>query len=300
MDDSRTLLIDAPSLFYRALFSTPDSVTTPDGVPINAAHGFLWMLSQLISDHDPDFLACAADVDWRPEWRVALISGYKAARAAPGSAQEKAEERLAPQVPVLYALLELLGICVAGAPGFEAEDVIGTLADRARGIVGIVSGDRDLFQLVKDPEVFVIYPKRGVRVVDIVDERYVTEKFKIPAHCYRDFAILRGDASDGLPGVRGIGDAGAAALVSRYGSLEAVIAAAQEGTTGSLLAKVRKDIDYLERAVQVTTIRRDVPLGDLDLSRPRAVDEAVVMAAAERMGLRSSVESVVSALRKTD
>ncbi len=140
MDDSLTLLVDAPSLFYRALFSTPDTVTTPQGSPINAAHGFFRMLTRLVKDHDPDYLACAADENWRPSWRVELVESYKAFRAAPGSAQEAAEERLASQVPVLYGFLEMY-IPAIGHPDYEAEDVIGTLAEKAPGRVVIFSGD---------------------------------------------------------------------------------------------------------------------------------------------------------------
>jgi 5'-3' exonuclease len=173
MASSFTLLIDAASLIYRALFSTPDTVTAPDGSPINAAHGFLGMLARLVADHDPDFICCAADDDWRPQWRVDLIDSYKSFRAESGSAQESAEDLLAPQMPVLLEILVGCGIPVVGHPGYEAEDVIGTLAERAPGKVGIVSGDRDLFQLVRDPKIFVLYPKRGVSQLDVVDEAYI-------------------------------------------------------------------------------------------------------------------------------
>ena len=180
MDASLTLLIDAPSLFYRALFSTPVSVRTPEGAPINAAHGFLRMLARLVQDHDPDFIACAADESWRPRWRVELIESYKDFRAAPGSAQEAAERRLASQVPILYGLLDMCDIPVIGYPEHEAEDVIGTLARRAPTRVSIFSGDRDLFQLVHDPDVVVLFPIRGVSKVDVVDEAYIEKRYGIP------------------------------------------------------------------------------------------------------------------------
>src|ERR671918_2125386 len=226
MDSSLTLLVDAASLIYRALFSTPDSVRAPDGTAVNAAHGFLGMLARLVGDHDPDFLCCAADESWRPEWRVKLIESYKAERAEPGSAQEQAEERLAPQVPIIFEILQMCGIGVVGYPDYEAEDIIGTLAARAPGRVAIVSGDRDLFQLVRDPDIYVLYPRRGVTRLDIVNESYIEEHYHIPGRAYRDFAVLRGDPSDGLPGVRGIGEKLATALVARYGSIDAILEAA--------------------------------------------------------------------------
>src|SRR5215210_5033177 len=235
MTSELTLLIDAASLIYRALFSTPDSIRAPDGTRVNAAHGFLGMLTRLITDHNPGFICCAADDDWRPEWRVELISGYKAQRAEPGSAQEKAEELLAPQVPVVFEILELCGIKVVGQRGYEAEDVIGTLAQRAPGRVAIVSGDRDLFQLVRDPDIFILYPRRGVSQVDVVNESYIESRYQIPGRAYRDFAVLRGDPSDGLPGVRGIGEKLASSLLARYGNLDAILEAAASSNTGVAL-----------------------------------------------------------------
>jgi 5'-3' exonuclease len=296
VDDSLTLLIDAPSLFYRALFSTPDDISTPEGKPINAAYGFFRMIARLIGDQDPDFIACAADENWRPEWRVKLIEGYKAERAEPGSAQEKAEERLASQVPVIYELLELCGIRVVGHADCEAEDIIGTLSARAPGRVAIFSGDRDLWQLVEDPRVIVIYPIRGVSVVDVVDEAYIESKFGIPGRAYKDYAVLRGDASDGLPGVRGIGQKIAASLVARHGSLDAIVEAAERGDSGLSLGKVRRELNYVRRADQVVTIPRDLPLPELDLTRPRQVDDAVIEKAG-RWGLASPIRSLVASLR---
>ena len=296
MEDSLTLLVDAPSLFYRALFSTPDSVTTPDGKPINAAHGFFRMLARLVADHDPDFIACAADESWRPRWRVDLLDSYKDFRAAPGSAQEAAEARLASQVPVLYGFLEMCDVAVVGHPEAEAEDVIGTLAERAPGRVLIFSGDRDLFQLVRDPKVAVIFPIRGVSQVAVVDESYVSKKYGIPGRAYRDFAVLRGDPSDGLPGVRGIGEKIAAALVARYGSIDAILAAAEGPDPSVPLAKVRREADYVRRAAQVVSIVTDLPLERADLTRPRDLPRDAIVAAADQVGLRGPVGALLDAL----
>lgn len=297
MDDNLTLLIDAPSLFFRAFFSTPDTVQTPDGVPINAAYGFLYMLARLITDHRPGYLGCAADEDWRPQWRVDLIPSYKTARAQADSAQAVAEDVLGPQVPVLYALLDLIGIKVVGHPHAEAEDVIGTLGTRAPGRVGIVSGDRDLFQLVADPRVTVLYPVRGVSKVDVVNESYVSSKYGIPGRAYRDYAILRGDASDGLPGVTGIGEKHASALIAKYGNLDAVIAAAEQGVPSMLMDRIRRDLDYVKRAVQVVTIQTDLAIPEVDLRLPTEIDEGTVMAGAERLGLKGPVTALLEALR---
>lgn len=292
-----TMLIDASSLIYRALFSTPDSVTAADGTPVNAAHGFLGMLARLISDHDPDLLACATDEDWRPAWRVELIDTYKSFRAEEGSAQEEAEDRLAPQMPILFDILEGCGVAVVGHEGSEAEDVIGTLAARSPGPVAIVSGDRDLFQLVRDPDVVVLYPRRGVSRLDRVDETYIENRYGIPGGAYRDFAVLRGDPSDGLPGVKGIGEKLAASLVADHGSLEAIIEAVEAGVEGSLLAKVRRDLDYVKRAAKVVTIPTDLDMPEVDLTRPRAVAPSQDLTqTAEEWGLGGALGRLVSAL----
>jgi 5'-3' exonuclease len=292
-----TLLVDSASLIYRALFSVPDTVKAPDGTPMNAAYGFLGMLESLVATHDPDFLCCAADDDWRPDWRVELIDTYKTYRAEPGSAQEQAEDRLAPQMPVIFEILAGCGIHVVGHPGYEAEDVIGTLAQRAPGRVGIVSGDRDLFQLVRDPDVFVLYPRRGVSEVDVVDEKFIETKYQIPGRAYRDFAVLRGDPSDGLPGVRGVGPKLAAALLARYGSLDSILEAAR-GTEdqGIALGKVRRDLDYVERALKVVTIPTDLPIPEVDLTRPRRDPDATIVSLAEQHALGGALRRLVSAL----
>jgi len=291
-----TLLVDSASLIYRALFSVPDTVRAPDGTPMNAAYGFLGMLEGLITQHDPAFICCAADDDWRPEWRVELIDTYKTHRAEPGSAQEQAEDRLAPQVPVIFEILDGCGIPVVGHPGYEAEDVIGTLAERARGRVAIVSGDRDLFQLVRDPDVVVLYPRRGVSEVDVVDETYIEAKYQIPGRAYRDFAVLRGDPSDGLPGVRGVGPKIAAALLARYGNLDGILEAARGPDQGIALGKVRRDVGYVERAVKVVTIPRDLPIPEVDLTRPRREPDESVFSLAERHGLAGALRRLAAAL----
>jgi 5'-3' exonuclease len=296
VDDSVTLLVDAPSLFYRALFSTPDSIKTPEGSPINAAYGFFRMLAGLVDEHDPDFIACASDENWRPDWRVELIPSYKDFRAAPGSAQEQAEEKLATQVPILYGLLEMCDIAVVGHADHEAEDVIGTLAQRAPGRVAIFSGDRDLFQLVRDPRITIIYPIRGVSKVQVVDESYIEERYGIPGRSYLDFAVLRGDPSDGLPGVKGIGEKLAASLVARHGNLESILAAAEAGSQSLALSKVKRQTDYVQRAQKVVTIATDLPIGKVDLTRPRDLPRDAIVDAADKFGLKGPIGSLVDAL----
>lgn len=257
---------------------------------MNAAHGFLNMLARLVLDRKPSSLACAIDEDWRPSWRVDLIPSYKTHRLDLPETPELDE-----QMPVLFKLLQMAGLAVVGAPGYEAEDVIGVLAPRCPGRVEIVSGDRDLFQLVRDDRVVVLYPKRGVSDLIRVDEDYIREKYGIPGKAYGDFALLRGDSSDGLPGVAGIGEKTAAALVAKHGSVEKVIEAALTTENSSALAKVRASIDYLDRAARVVFISTEAPVGDVDLvvgePAPGLIDEA------QKHGLGNAMNRLAGALK---
>jgi 5'-3' exonuclease len=297
MATGTTLLIDAASLIYRALFSVPDTMRAPDGTLVNAAYGFISMLTRLIEDHDPEFICCAADDDWRPEWRVNLIPEYKAMRAEEGSAQEEAEDKLEPQMPIIAAVLADSGIPTVGHAGYEAEDVIGTLAERAPGPVGIVSGDRDLFQLVRDPNIYILYPKRGVSELDIVNEAFIEAKYNIPGRAYRDFAVLRGDPSDGLPGVKGIGEKLASGLIRTHGSLAGVIEAAETSPNPSVpLGKVKRDLDYVKRALEVVTIPTDLPIPEVDLTRPRKEPDPALYELGAGFGLEGATRRLGAAL----
>ena len=297
-----TLLVDASSLLYRAYFSTPSSVRAPDGTPINAAHGFLGMLARLVGDHDPIRLACCVDQDWRPAWRVDLVPEYKAARVAEVATAEQvaADDEVGRQSVYVFRLLEGLGVAVVGFEACEAEDIIGTLAEREAARPGtrvaIVSGDRDLYQLVRDPEIYVLYPVKGVTEMLRVDEAEVARRYRIPGRAYADFAVLRGDPSDGLPGVKGIGEKTAASLLTSYGTLDEIVKAAKENPGAGALSRVAAHLDYIDRARRVVAIPRDLPLPDVDLDRPRKPPIPEVTALAEALGLTGAVTRLATAL----
>ena len=297
-----TLLVDASSLLYRAFFSTPDSVRAPDGTPINAAHGFLNMLARLVADHDPTRLACCVDEDWRPSWRVELVPEYKAARVAgvATSDQTAADDEVGRQSVYVFKLLEGLGVPVVGLEACEAEDVIGTLAEREAARPGtrvaVVSGDRDLYQLVRDPDIYVLYPIKGVSEMLRVDEAEVTRRYKIPGRTYADFAVLRGDPSDGLPGVKGIGEKTAASLLNTYGDLDGIIEAARADPGAGALSRVASHLDYVDRARRVVAIPRDLPLPDVDLDRPRKPPIPEVTALASALALDGALGRLATAL----
>jgi 5'-3' exonuclease len=289
-----TVLVDAASLIYRAYFAVPGSLRAPDGSQINGAYGFLSMLARLIAQFRPSHLACAWDDDWRPQWRVDLLESYKTHRVA--GPHDVVEDTIEEQMELIARLLDLAGVAVVGAKDYEAEDVIGTLARRVRGDVAIVSGDRDLFQLVRDPSVWVLYPARGVSDLVKIDEAEITKRYGIPGRSYADFAVLRGDPSDGLPGVAGIGAKTATALIAQHGSLEKVVAAAKKTTTGPL-AKVARSLDYIDRAARVVRIATDVPIDSVDLTLPRHEPHPDLAAVAKSFALSGPIDRLLEAMK---
>ncbi|MEU8438618.1 5'-3' exonuclease [Streptomyces sp. NPDC029216] len=302
----RLMLLDTASLYFRAYFGVPDSVKAPDGTPVNAVRGLLDFIGRLVQDHRPDDLVACMDADWRPHWRVALIPSYKAHRVAQeaeaGPDVEEIPDTLAPQVPIIEAALDAFGIARVGVAGYEADDVIGTLTTRATGPVDIVTGDRDLYQLVDDARARrVLYPLKGVGTLQVTDESWLREKYGVDGPGYADLALLRGDPSDGLPGVPGIGEKTAAKLLDAYGDLAGIIAAVEDPKS-KLTPTQRKRLDesrpYLAVAPKVVKVASDVPLPAFDPALPRVpARPEMVDALAHRWGLGGAMSRLSSALR---
>ena len=299
------MLLDTASLYFRAFYGVPDSIKAPDGTPVNAVRGLLDFISRLVDEYRPTHLACCWDNDWRPQWRVDLIPSYKAHRVeyvVPGGPDvEEVPDPLEAQVPTIIAVLEAFGLAIVGADGYEADDVIGTLATGAGMPVEIVTGDRDLFQLVDDSAgVRVLYTARGVGRHERVTEQVVREKYGVEAHQYADFATLRGDNSDGLPGVAGVGEKTAATLLGRFGSVAALRDAALDPESDLAPGPRRKILDaadYLEVAPRVVAVARDLDLDDPDLRLPRTpVDPEGLKDLAETWGLSSPIARLVETL----
>jgi 5'-3' exonuclease len=302
----RLMLLDTASLYFRAFFGVPDSMKAPDGTPVNAVRGLMDFISRLVGEYDPTHLVCCWDDDWRPQWRVDLIPSYKSHRvvaARPGSTPdvEEVPDPLETQIPIILSVLEAYGITVVGHPEMEADDVIGTLATGAGMPVDIVTGDRDLFQLVDDSAgVRVLYIARGVGKHERVTEAVVREKYAVEASQYADFATLRGDASDGLPGVTGVGDKTAATLLQRFGSMAGILAAVDDPDSDlgpNPRSKLRDAVDYLAVARQVVAVARDIDLGRIDATLPREPrDPDLVTALAEEFNLAGPVERLTETL----
>lgn len=267
----RLMLLDTASLYFRAFYGVPDTVKAPDGQPVNAVRGLLDMIAKLVSAYEPSHLVACWDDDWRPQWRVDLIPSYKTHRVAEvvasGPDVEVVPDPLEVQLPLIRASLEVLGIPIIGAAAHEADDVIGTLATTSTLPVDVVTGDRDLFQLIDDArDVRIVYTARGMSNLEVVTDEVVRAKYGIRAAQYADYAVLRGDASDGLPGVAGIGEKSAATLLTAHGDLAGIRAAAEagEGMPAGQRAKILAGADYLAVAPTVVEVVRTLDLPDVD------------------------------------
>ena len=279
------LLLDGSSLMFRAFFGIPvGAFKAPDGQPVNAVRGFLDMLARLVTDRKPKGLVVATDEDWRPAFRVDVIPSYKTARLERGAMPPELE----PQEPIIRQVLNAIGVEVMGAEGFEAEDVIASLLPKITGRVEIVTGDRDLFSLVRDPDVCVLYTQQGIGRLLLVDEAEIERRYGIPGRSYGDFAVLRGDPSDGLPGVPGVGEKTAAQLVRRHKDLDGIIASGRLGDAANA---------YIQQARRV-----GVPVSIAPVQKPKGTrpatpaDPQALAKLAETYGIASSIDRLSRAL----
>ncbi|MFI6027573.1 5'-3' exonuclease [Amycolatopsis magusensis] len=302
-------LLDSASLYFRAFYGVPESMTAPDGTPVNAVRGFTDTVARILTERKPSRLVACLDADWRPQFRVDLLPTYKTHRVADAEVNaEEVPDTLSPQVPIILELLEAVGLATAEAAGYEADDVIGALTvHETESPVEVITGDRDLFQLVRDEPTpaSVLYVGRGWMKKEILDPAALAAKYNVPVEnagaAYADMAALRGDPSDGLPGVPGIGEKTAAKLITQYGSLEALVEAGRNADKNlPLKTRIRltEAADYLAVAPTVVRVAADAPV---KMSRPDRVpaepaDPARVAELAERWGLGTSVERLLKAL----
>lgn len=301
-------------MWFRSFFGVPSSIKSPDGRPVNAVRGFIDSMAVVIGQQKPGRLAVCLDLDWRPQFRVDLIPSYKAHRVAEEEPAgqpdiEEVPDELSPQVEMIMELLDAFGIPTAGAPGFEADDVLGTLAAAEKDDpVVVVSGDRDLLQVVSDDPVpvRVLYLGRGLAKASLFGPKEVAEQYGVPVDragpAYAELALLRGDPSDGLPGVPGVGEKTAATLLGQHGSLEQILSAADDPKSKmakGLRAKLRAAADYIEAAGAVVRVATDAPV---TLSTPtdtlplHAANPKRTAELASRYGVGSSISRLQKAL----
>ena len=295
------MLLDSASLWYRAYYGMPDTLLSPTGMPVNAIRGYLDMTARLIGMYSPNRIVACIEGDWRPSWRVDLFPAYKANRLEDDSEVEEEPESLTPQIPVLLDLLDAFGIPMVGVDDYEADDVMATFAVKEKGPIRIVTGDRDLFQLVDDKrDVKVVYLAKGLSQHDLVDISWVANKYGIPGDRYALFAMFRGDPSDGLPGVKGIGEKGAALIANNFASVQDAIAGAKAGhevLSASLAKRIIDGSDYLKIAPTLVNCARDVAIPQMEITMPKKpVDLSEIYAIKDEYGLGASVDRLISAL----
>ena len=301
------LLLDSASLWYRAFYGLPQSMVSPSGQPVNAIRGYLDSIARMAVTYQPDRIVACLDGDWRPSWRTDLIPEYKANRieeeSDDGSLSDAAEELeiLEAQVPVIMEVLDAIGIPLIGIDDYEADDVIATLSVREPGPTFIVTGDRDLFQLVDDKrKVKVAYIAKGISQHELVDLKWIKNRYEIPGDRYALFATFRGDPSDGLPGARGIGPKGAATIANSFATIEEVIEAANNSNSklsASLQKKILESAEYLRKAEIVVNCVDDLrlPKGPFNLPK-KVVNSKALEILAKSYGIDSSVKRLLSAL----
>jgi 5'-3' exonuclease len=295
------LLLDSASLWYRAYFGMPDTLLSPKGEPINAVKGFLDMSARLINIYSPNRFVACLEGDWRPSWRVDLFPEYKLNRID-DSGEEVEPDTLSPQIPVLLDVLDAFGFATLGVDDYEADDVIATLSKSERGPIRIASGDRDLFQLVDDEkDVKIVYLAKGLSNHDLVDIDWISKKYEIPGDRYALFAMIRGDASDGLPGLKGIGEKGAALIAQSFSQMQDVVKAAEnedELLPKTLAKKVLASEDYARIAPKLVNCALDVPIPSMNIDLPKKPNSLTkIKDLQSEYGLGSSVDRLISALR---
>jgi 5'-3' exonuclease len=297
------LLIDSASLWYRAFYGMPDTLRAPNGQPVNAIRGFLDSVARLSAHYKPDQIVACLDGDWRPSWRTELVPEYKAARDVPSEDSEALQDEidLESQTPVILDILDAIGLPVIGIDDYEADDVIATLATREKSPIVIATGDRDLFQLVDDQKpISVAYLAKGISSHELVDLQWISQRYGIPGERYALMALLRGDPSDGLPGVRGIGEKGAAKIVNLFGSVAEMLTAAEQGDDrlGAVLAKkLLEGRKYLQRAEPVVTCVRDLRLPSFAQQLPTQISNRKKLnSIIEEFGVGTSVSRLLAAI----
>ena len=294
------MLLDSASLWYRAYFGMPDTLVSPSGLQVNAIRGYLDMTSKLINLYKPNRIVACLEGDWRPSWRVELFPDYKMNRLDE-SGEEEEPDTLSPQIPILLDLLEALGIPMLGVDDYEADDLMATFAVNQPGPVRIVTGDRDLFQLIDDKrDVKVVYLAKGIANHDLVDLKWIEQKYEIPGDRYGLFAMIRGDASDGLPGIKGIGEKGAASIAKQFTNLDEVMKAAtndDQRLTTNIRKKLLESAEYAKIAPKLVGCAIDVSIPEMSIDLPKKpLDTKKIQEIKEEFGLGTSVDRIMNAL----
>ena len=294
------MLLDSASLWYRAYFGMPDTLVSPTGQPINAIRGYLDMTSRLLVKYQPNRIVACLEGDWRPSWRVELFPDYKLNRLDEEGAEEE-PDTLGPQIPILLDVLDALGIPLLGVDDYEADDLMATFSVKQPGPIRIVTGDRDLFQLADDQrDVKIVYLAKGISNHDLVDLKWIQDKYQIPGDRYALFAMIRGDSSDGLPGIRGIGEKGAMVIANLFKTMPEVMQAAassDERLSPNIRKKLLESSQYAAIAPKLVGCALDVAIPEMEISmpkKPKSIEKIIKLK--DEFGLGASIDRIMSAL----
>jgi 5'-3' exonuclease len=278
----------------------PDTLVSSHGIPVNAIRGYLDMTSRLLVKYRPHRLVACLEGDWRPNWGVELFPDYKINRIDEAG-EETEPQTLSSQIPILLDVLDAFGIPMLGVDDYEADDLIATFSVSQKGPIRIVTGDRDLFQLVDNKrDVKVVYLAKGVSNHELVDYEWITKKYDIPGDRYGLYAIIRGDASDNLPGIHGIGDKGAAHLTKIFTSLPEIVKAAK-GADDRLPTKYRSKIlnnlTYAKIATKLVGCATDVSIPEMNIDLENSThDMGKIRHLQKEFGLGTSIDRFINAL----
>ena len=294
------MLLDSASLWYRAYFGMPDTLVSPTGQPVNAIRGYLDMTSRLLVKYQPNRIVACLEGDWRPSWRVELFPDYKLNRLDEEGGEEE-PDTLGPQIPILLDVLDALGIPLLGVDDYEADDLMATFSVKQPGPIRIVTGDRDLFQLADDKrDVKIVYLAKGISNHDLVDLKWIQEKYQIPGDRYALFAMIRGDSSDGLPGIRGIGEKGAMLIANLFKTLPEVMEAAansDERLSANIRKKLLESSQYAAIAPKLVGCALDVAIPEMEITmpkKPKSLEKIEKLK--EDFGLGASIDRIMSAV----
>jgi 5'-3' exonuclease len=294
------MLLDSASLWYRAYFGMPDTLVSPTGQPVNAIRGYLDMTSRLLVKYQPNRIVACLEGDWRPSWRVELFPDYKLNRLDEEGAEEE-PDTLGPQIPILLDVLDALGIPLLGVDDYEADDLMATFSVKQPGPIRIVTGDRDLFQLADDQrDVKIVYLAKGISNHDLVDLKWIQDKYQIPGDRYALFAMIRGDSSDGLPGIRGIGEKGAMVIANLFKTMPEVMQAAassDERLSPNIRKKLLESSQYAAIAPKLVGCALDVAIPEMEISmpkKPKSIEKIIKLK--DEFGLGASIDRIMSAL----
>lgn len=294
------MLLDSASLWYRAYFGMPDTLVSPTGQPVNAIRGYLDMTSRLLVKYQPNRIVACLEGDWRPSWRVELFPDYKLNRLDEEGGEEE-PDTLGPQIPILLDVLDALGIPLLGVDDYEADDLMATFSVKQPGPIRIVTGDRDLFQLADDKrDVKIVYLAKGISNHDLVDLNWIQDKYQIPGDRYALFAMIRGDSSDGLPGIRGIGEKGAMLIANLFKTLPEVMEAAansDERLSANIRKKLLESSQYAAIAPKLVGCALDVAIPEMEIAmpkKPKSLEKIEKLK--EEFGLGASIDRIMSAL----